>query len=872
MTPPDSATERKAEGLTEKEIEDRLRPIKSIRNYTRGNSGTEVQRLDSLFLCCLMAPVNIMHAIAIVDFKREVQQRYEPPMTDRINDTRYPRCPDARMDLSSATMRECTLLPEIVRHECVVATADGGEKLDCPTPAITVFTEFAVRMLGKSLAELGLIVRLRLKALLDHTDYGNNAIVERWEFIGVLKDWIRGFPNLHDQQVPDDAKILQYFPYREWADLGTKRPAGQELRGTYQFQHEMMAYDLGRLQYIPDYLLSHIIVQGRSKALTYHAIQNKVWTRIFELVFEPGNQEIMACYDAWRERASSEEVLNARSGCNTIFEPLFSIDAGAYRSYCKCGRDNPGNVMESLTGFVLWDLNDATTVWILLLMAIKCSCPELNTTLPRVIQSIEAMGRAASSAPMGSEGALRSEYSPWLKLMMRSLPMKNEDYSYTMRSTPSRLGGLVRKKSNSTKKADKQRRNKNVKLKKMKQTWITAKMGTSRSLYVGNLALGQANQANIRTFFNNALSALPEYQQKYAALLPTGAVREVRMSAEGMSAFVEFASEEIAVTCLELDKAEFLGRPIEISRPAGLVLPGPAPPPMDVSVLRNQGFLPIKAMPTKPSQNRKQRELYVGNLAIGVVTPQVLHELFEPACKVLPDYDPALGPPVLQAEIRGDGRFAFVEFQNDRLATAALSIFNGMEVLGRRLIVSRPQGFVEGGSPAGFPAPTGQQQQWNAMPQQAIGGWGMTPTGQGWGGAQQMQQHQSWGPEGYSDNANTMLQQAIGGWGTTTTGQGWGGAQQMQQHQSWGREGYSDNANTMPQQAIGGWGVTTTGQGWGGAQQMQQHQSWGPGGYPDNANIMPLQFPRNLGGQSDGQGAAGSPSWGGGGSGGLGRW
>ncbi|KAF4753210.1 U2 small nuclear ribonucleoprotein A', partial [Perkinsus olseni] len=55
----------------------------------------------------------------------------------------------------------------------------------------------------------------------------------------------------------------------------------------------------------------------------------------------------------------------------------------------------------------------------------------------------------------------------------------------------------------------------------------------AKELYVGNLAQGQATQANIRAFFNNALSALPEYQQKYAALLPTGAVREVRMSAEG---------------------------------------------------------------------------------------------------------------------------------------------------------------------------------------------------------------------------------------------------------------------------------------------------------------------------------------------------
>ncbi|KAF4678116.1 hypothetical protein FOL47_005395 [Perkinsus chesapeaki] len=278
----------------------------------------------------------------------------------------------------------------------------------------------------------------------------------------------------------------------------------------------------------------------------------------------------------------------------------------------------------------------------------------------------------------------------------------------------------------------------------------------SKELYVGNLAQGQANQANLRAFFNNALSALPEYQQKYAALLPTGAVREVRMSVEGMYAFVEFASEEIAVTCLEFDKAEFLGRPMKIGRPTGLALPGPAPPPMDVSVLRNQGFLPGKGMPSNPSQNRKQRELYVGNLAVGVVTPQVLHELFEPACKVLPDYDPTLGPPVLQADIRGDGRFAFVEFQNDRLASAAMSIFNGMEVLGRRLVCSRPQGYeppVAGSLPA--PAAT---QQWNAMPQQASIGWGMQGGGggQGWGGEQQQQQ--GWGRGGFDNANNTPLQ------------------------------------------------------------------------------------------------------------------
>ncbi|EER05096.1 hypothetical protein Pmar_PMAR026530, partial [Perkinsus marinus ATCC 50983] len=57
------------------------------------------------------------------------------------------------------------------------------------------------------------------------------------------------------------------------------------------------------------------------------------------------------------------------------------------------------------------------------------------------------------------------------------------------------------------------------------------------------------------------------------------------------------------------------------------------------------------------------------------------------------------------------------------------------------------------------------------MPQQAIGGWGMTTSGQGWGGAQSMQQHQSWGPGGYSDNANTMPLQNPRNFGEQSDGQ-----------------------------------------------------------------------------------------------------
>ncbi|EEQ98376.1 splicing factor U2AF 65 kDa subunit, putative [Perkinsus marinus ATCC 50983] len=207
----------------------------------------------------------------------------------------------------------------------------------------------------------------------------------------------------------------------------------------------------------------------------------------------------------------------------------------------------------------------------------------------------------------------------------------------------------------------------------------------AKELYVGNLAKGQANVANVKEFFNTALTALPEYQHKYAHILPAGCIREVRLSPCGQYCFVEFASEEICLTALEFDRVEFLGRQLRIARPTGYTPLGPPPAPMDVSVLRVQGFLPQKAMPANPQQDKRQREAYVGNLALGVITPQVLKDLFEPACSVLPDYNSALGPPVLAADVRGEGRFAFVEFQNDRLCSAAIDIFNGMENIKKKL-------------------------------------------------------------------------------------------------------------------------------------------------------------------------------------------
>ena len=91
---------------------------------------------------------------------------------------------------------------------------------------------------------------------------------------------------------------------------------------------------------------------------------------------------------------------------------------------------------------------------------------------------------------------------------------------------------------------------------------------------------------------------------------------------------------------------------------------------------------------------KKARELYVGNLTTGLCDKQKLIDLFKPACEMLPEYVKSMGPAILSVDVRGGGTFAFVEFQNERMATAALGIFDKMEVCGRCINVGRPNGYT----------------------------------------------------------------------------------------------------------------------------------------------------------------------------------
>ena len=94
--------------------------------------------------------------------------------------------------------------------------------------------------------------------------------------------------------------------------------------------------------------------------------------------------------------------------------------------------------------------------------------------------------------------------------------------------------------------------------------------------------------------------------------------------------------------------------------------------------------------------DRKARELYVGNLTIGCVTGQMLTELFTYPLQKLPLGDQAKGitTPVVEAKVDASGKYAFVLFADDQLATMALAIFNKMELCGRPLCVDRPAGYT----------------------------------------------------------------------------------------------------------------------------------------------------------------------------------
>ncbi|GMH45146.1 hypothetical protein BSKO_13103 [Bryopsis sp. KO-2023] len=110
--------------------------------------------------------------------------------------------------------------------------------------------------------------------------------------------------------------------------------------------------------------------------------------------------------------------------------------------------------------------------------------------------------------------------------------------------------------------------------------------------------------------------------------------------------------------------------------------------------------------------NKKQREVYVGNLTIGVVTADMLRELFNGALSSLVP-DPVTNPPVVSVAMDASGRFGFVELRTEELSTAAMQL-DKVELCGRHVNVGRPKGYVEPPSSAASKAKLGLAQMFAA--------------------------------------------------------------------------------------------------------------------------------------------------------------
>ena len=101
------------------------------------------------------------------------------------------------------------------------------------------------------------------------------------------------------------------------------------------------------------------------------------------------------------------------------------------------------------------------------------------------------------------------------------------------------------------------------------------------------------------------------------------------------------------------------------------------------------GMMPIKI------DNKKQREIYVGNLPSGV-TEVLLKELFSQVLGACDEFETASGGAiVLNVQLCGGGQYAFVEFRDEECCETAMQ-FSGMVLSGKNLKINHPNGYIPG--------------------------------------------------------------------------------------------------------------------------------------------------------------------------------
>jgi len=128
----------------------------------------------------------------------------------------------------------------------------------------------------------------------------------------------------------------------------------------------------------------------------------------------------------------------------------------------------------------------------------------------------------------------------------------------------------------------------------------------------------------------------------------------------------------------------------------------PAPDPAEVlrqlqeqQLQARQMLLQQQAAAAQAAASKTQREVYVGNLAMGLVTEPILRTLFNNTLAASFPNECASGmEPVVSVNMHSDGRYAFVEMRTPEMATEALKI-SGLNLLGTTMSCGRPSGYVD---------------------------------------------------------------------------------------------------------------------------------------------------------------------------------
>ena len=108
-----------------------------------------------------------------------------------------------------------------------------------------------------------------------------------------------------------------------------------------------------------------------------------------------------------------------------------------------------------------------------------------------------------------------------------------------------------------------------------------------------------------------------------------------------------------------------------------------------LTVLQQQAEIAVAAN-TKP-----QREVYVGNITPGVVTGEMLHQLFTATLKAAFPDKCEDGDPVIYVNMAPEGKYGFVEMRRPEMATACLELNGQIPLGGNMLSIGRPAGFID---------------------------------------------------------------------------------------------------------------------------------------------------------------------------------